>query len=41
MPMDAVTAAAWIASRRSGRQMQPVPPVAPTLDHPHLARHVL
>ena len=35
MPMDAETAGAWIASRRLLHQ------VPPTIDHPHLARHVL
>jgi hypothetical protein len=44
MPMDAVTAGAWIASRCSAHQAPPtlpIQPVAPGIDHFHLARHVL
>jgi diguanylate cyclase (GGDEF)-like protein len=44
MPMDAATAGAWIASRRSAHQVPPtlpIQPVAPGIDHSHLARHVL
>ena len=41
MPMDAATAGAWIAARSHPRQTVPALPVAPLVDHPHLARHVL
>jgi diguanylate cyclase (GGDEF)-like protein len=41
MPMDAATAAAWIASRRLGHRAHPVRRAVSTLDHPHLTRHVL